>query len=233
MYTFAWIFAFCCALVLPIVLAVELCVRRKENWKPLLFGALTFTVFQGFVRLPALSTLSRTDWFGALQNAEPLVYTLFLGATAALCEEGGRWLVMRFLLKKQREVRDAVAFGVGQGGLEAVVILGMTAAATLFSSSSEDAGSIPLVFASGTERLFALAAQLGFSVMVMKSVRERKPLWLFLAFGLHTLIDFGMAYAAGFLGDSASIWAVEACVGLLALAMLRFMRREQKKEAAA
>lgn len=229
MYTFAWIFALCCALVLPIVLAVELCIRRKGSWKPLLFGALTFTVFQGFVRIPALSALSGAAWFGALQGAEPAVYTLFLGATAAFCEEGGRWLVMRFLLKKQRGVRDGIAFGVGHGGLEAIVILGMTAAATLFSGSAEDAGSLPLVFASGVERLFALTAQIGFSVMVMKSVREKKPLWLLLAFALHTFVDFGTAYVAGFLGDGASVWAIEACVGLFAAAMFWFTWREWKR----
>ena len=75
----------------------------------------------------------------------------------------------------------------------------------VFSGASADAGSPPLVLAGGAERVFALAAQIGFSVMVMKSVREKKPLWLLLAFVLHTLVDFGAAYAAGFLGDGAGL----------------------------
>ena len=232
MYTFVWIFALVCAFVLPVALAVELCVRKKGSWKPLLFGALTFTVFQVFLRIPALSVLGGTAWFQALQGAEPALYTLFLGATAALFEEGGRWLVMRFLLKKQRSVRDGIVFGAGHGGIEAIVILGLTSAATLVSGAAADAGSLTLVFAGGAERVFALAAQIGFSVMVMKSVREKKPLWLLLAFVLHTLVDFGAAYAAGFLGDGASVWAIEICVGLFAAAMLWFVWKEWKREKA-
>ena len=232
MYTFVWIFALVCAFVLPLALAVELCVRKKDSWKPLLFGALTFTVFQGFLRIPALAALGGTAWFQALQGAEPALYALFLGATAALFEEGGRWLVMRFLLKKHRGVRDGICFGVGHGGIEAVLIFGLTAAATLFSGASADAGSPPLVLAGGAERVFALAAQIGFSVMVMKSVREKKPLWLLLAFVLHTLVDFGAAYAAGFLGDGASVWSIEICVGLFAAAMLWFVWKEWKREKA-
>ena len=84
----------------------------------------------------------------------------------------------------------------------------------------------------GAERVFALAAQIGFSVRVMKSVREKKPLWLLLAFVLHTLVDFGAAYAAGFLGDGASVWAIEVCVGLFAAAMLWFVWKEWKREKA-
>ena len=232
MYTFAWIFALVCSLVLPIALAAELCVRRKGSWKPLLFGALTFTVFQGFLRIPLLSLLGTEAWFQALQGAEPAVYTLFLGATAALFEEGGRWLVMRFLLKKQRSVRDGIVFGAGHGGIEAIVILGMTSAATLVSGAAADAGSLSLVFAGGAERVFAFAAQIGFSVMVMKSVHEKKPLWLLLAFALHTLVDFGAAFASAFLGDGASVWAVEVCVGLFAAGMLWFVWREWKREKA-
>lgn len=233
MYLFSWIFALFCALILPVGLAAEFCARRKESWKPLLFGALTFTVFQGFARLPVLTALSGTAWYASMQASDPTLYTLFLGASAALFEEGGRFLVMRFLLKRQRTAADAVAFGVGHGGIEAVVILGATALFTLLSGTGVTETGPVLVFAGAAERLFALTAQAGFSVLVMKSVREKKTGWLLLAFGLHTLLDFATAYSSGYLGNGAEIWAVEAAAGILAAGMGWFTWMELKREKAA
>lgn len=233
MYLFSWIFALFCALILPVGLAAEFCVRRKKSWKPLLFGALTFTVFQGFARLPVLTALSGTAWYASLQASDPALYTLFLGVSAALFEEGGRFLVMRFLLKQQRTTADAVAFGVGHGGIEAVVILGATALFTLLSGTGVSETGPVLVFAGAAERLFALTAQAGFSVLVMKSVREKKMGWLLLAFGLHTLLDFATAYSSGYLGSGTEIWAVEAAAGIIAVGTGCFTWLELKREKAA
>lgn len=229
MYTFSWIFALFCALILPVCLAVEFCVRRKQSWKPLMLGALTFTVFQGFIRLPALSALSGLDWYKTLQSTQPATYTFFLGATAAFFGESGRWLVMRFLLKKQRGVMDGVAFGIGNGGIEAVVIMGATALFMLLSGSVAETDP-SLVLAGGFERLFMLAAQIGFSVMVLKAVREKKLLWLLLAFVVHTLLAFAVAYSAGYLGDRSGVWSIEIVVGLLTAGMVWFTWMEWKRE---
>lgn len=232
MYLFSWIFALFCALILPLGLAAEFCVRRKKSWKPLLFGALTFTAFQGFARLPVLTALSGTAWYASLQ-ASPVWYTLFLGVSAALFEEGGRFLVMRFLLKRQRTVADAVAFGVGHGGIEAVVILGATALFTLISGTGVTETDPVFVFAGAAERLFALTAQIGFSVLMMKSLREKKTGWLIPVFVSHALLGFAIAYSSGYLGSGAEIWAVEAAAGMLAAGMGWFTWMEWKREKAA
>lgn len=230
MYDFSWIFALACSLVLPIALAVELCVRRKGSWKPLLFGALTFTVFQGFLRVPMLAALEHSTGFTAFESASPALYAMFLGATAAFFQEGGRWLVMRFLLKKQRGLRDGFAFGVGHGGIEAIVVLGMTAVTTLSLGSGVSEEDWSIVLAEGVERLAVLTLQIGLSVMVMKSVREKKPLLLLAAFGIHFLAECGVVCRVGFLGDRSSIWAVEFAIVLIAGLMLFYTRREWKAE---
>ena len=46
MYILSCIFAVLCSAILPITLTVILCAHYKGIWKPILFGALTFTVFQ-------------------------------------------------------------------------------------------------------------------------------------------------------------------------------------------
>ena len=88
-----------------------------------------------------------------------------------------------------------------------------------------DLASSAAIAASGVERLSTLAIQIGFSVMVMKSVREKNYLWLLLAFIIHTVLDFGVMLISG----GISIWIIEAGVFAAALGMAWFAFREYKK----
>ena len=45
-------------------------------------------------------------------------YALFLGFTAGLFEEVGRYLAFTTILKKRLDWKNAVAFGIGHGGIE-------------------------------------------------------------------------------------------------------------------
>lgn len=225
MENFSSIFTTLCAAVLPIALAVVLCVRKKGVWKPILFGALTFCFFQVLVRIPLLQLVLRNQaWYIAFSQTQPILYALFLGATAALFEEGGRFVVMSLFLKKQRSPLDGVAFGVGHGGIEALLFAGINA--ILMLATQTFTATPNLIFAGGVERLSAMAMQIGFSVMVMKSVREKNILWLLLAFAIHTVSDFGVVLAA----NSLNIWVIEAAVAAVAVSMAWFVVREFKKE---
>ena len=95
------IFVIICSIILPIVITVIFCVRKKETWRPILFGALTFTVFQVFMRVPLMQFVLKDEaWYILMSSAQPTLYALFLGGTAALFEEGGRFAVMSLFLKK-------------------------------------------------------------------------------------------------------------------------------------
>ena len=220
---FSCIFTIICSIVLPIVVTVVFCIRKKETWKPILFGALTFTVFQVFIRVPLLQFVIKNEaWYILMSSTQPVLYTLFLGGTAALFEEGGRFMVMSLFLKKQRSTLDGIAFGVGHGGIEAMFVVGINAVATLLSAYSASPSSM---FASGVERLSTMVIQIGFSVMVMKSVREKNYLWLILAFVIHTLIDFGsvmMTY-------DLNVWTIEVVIIASAFLMAWFIYKEYKK----
>lgn len=225
MYIFSCIFTIITAIVLPITLAVIFCVKKPESWKPLLFGALTFIVFQVLTRLPILGmVLPQKAWFEVFTTTQPALYALFLGGTAALFEEGGRFLVISLFLKKQRSTLDGVAFGVGHGGIEAMLIAGINAVALLLSSSEL---AVPnLIFAGGVERLSTLAVQIALSVMVMKGIRERKYIWLLIAFLIHTSVDFGAVLATQ---NSVDTWAIELVLFAAAIAMAFFVMKEYKK----
>ena len=220
------IFVIICSIILPIVITVIFCVRKKETWKPILFGALTFTVFQVFMRVPLIQfALKDEAWYILMSSAQPTLYALFLGGTAALFEEGGRFVVMSLFLKKQRSNLDGIAFGVGHGGIEAMFVVGLNAIAMLLMSTFSATPSF--MFAGGVERLSTMLIQIALSVMVMKTVRERNYLWLVLAFVIHALIDFG----AVMLSENLSVWTIEAVIFCFALISAWFVFSEYKKTA--
>ena len=220
------VFEILCSIILPLTLAVVFCVRKKESWKPILFGALTFSFFQVLIRVPVLQlVLSKTAWFIAMSATQPILYALFLGGTAALFEEGGRFVVMALFLKKQRSVSDGIAFGVGHGGIEAILFAGINAVAMLAVSVFPTTPD--LLFAAGRERLSAITMQIAFSVMVMKCLREKKFVWLLIAFVLHTAVDFVSVYAAASLGT----WGIEVLLLATAALMAWFVYSEYKKSA--
>jgi len=217
------VFTITAALALPIAAGVWLALRRKGYLKPLLFGVLTFVVFQVLTRIPILGVLPRMPWFTVMQMGYPFLYALFLGGTAALFEEGGRYLVMGLFLKNRRRVSDGIAFGIGHGGIEAVLLVGVNALITTLAGTVVDPGTM---FAGGVERISTMIVHVAWSVMVLKSVREKKIGYLLLAFALHTLID-----AAAVLGQyyGVSILILEIVVGIFALMMLGYTLYEYKR----
>lgn len=155
------------------------------------------------------------------------MYGLFLGGTAALFEEGGRYLVMSLFLKKQRSTSDGIAFGVGHGGIEAILLVGINAVVMLVTQTFQSTPD--MIFAGGIERLCTLVIQIAFSVMVMKSVREKNLWWLLLAFVIHTAIDFGAVTYLSAIG----VWPLEGAVFVVAVLMAWFVARDYKNNAAA
>lgn len=221
---FSSLFLVFAALVLPIAAAVWLAVKRKGYLKPILLGVLTFFLFQVATRIPLLQiVLGKSVWFSLFSMTQPVLYALFLGATAALFEEGGRWIIMTVLMDNKHRLNDGIAFGVGHGGFEAVLLVGINA---LYSLITNGASSMPwLTSAGGIERVFTMVVQIAFSVMVLKSVALKRPLWLLLAFALHTFIDMGavVMQVAG-----ASVLLIEAAIGVFAVIMLLFVVVEYK-----
>ncbi len=218
------VFTIICSVILPITLTVIFCVRKKEMWKPILFGTLTFIVFQVLTRIPLLQLVFPYQaWYITFQNTQQILFGLFAGSTAALFEEGGRYIVMSLFLKKYRSTSDAIAFGVGHGGIEAIYMVGIGTIMALLTTPFPSTPS--LVFASGIERISTLVLHIGWSVMVMKSIREKNLWWLVMAFVTHTLIDFSAVTVLIGMGT----WTLEAVVFATALLMAWFVARDYKR----
>ena len=102
---------------------------RGAKLFPAVVGAVTFVVFA-----QVLEGVPKAIFFGGGTGVSQYVlthawaYTLIGCLLAGVFEEVGRYLAFRFLLKRYTNRRDAVTYGIGHGGIEAILVLGLTAA---------------------------------------------------------------------------------------------------------
>ncbi|MEG2054526.1 MAG: YhfC family glutamic-type intramembrane protease, partial [Oscillospiraceae bacterium] len=206
MATAGYFFTIFVALVLPLAAAVVLATRKKGYIKPFIFGVLTFVVFQVLTRIPILQmVLPKIFWYNVLTVSHPVLNGLFLAVTAAIFEEFGRYIVMKLFLKKRRRFYDAVSFGFGHGGIEAILFVGINTLATFLMYGTLMA-SAENVFLSGVERLGTMVFHIFMSVLVMYSVSAKKPIYLVFALLAHTAVDF---FLPQMMRAGVNIWLIE------------------------
>lgn len=196
--------------LIPVMGLVFLWRRRKGAGKAFLMGALAFVASQLLIRIPILRfVLPNFTWYSLLQM-NPWGYGLFLGLTAGLFEESARWVAMRFFLKRQQCIEHGLAFGLGHGGVEAMLLVGPNMVAGLVMVLAgqgalfpADAGS---VLTAGAERIFAIAFHVGASLLMLYGVGREKALRFWAAtVALHAVLDAAViilpaVFGAGVLG---------------------------------
>lgn len=207
-------------LVMPIVLAIWFAWRHREEklGKAWLIGAAGFLVPQVVIRLPILTALSSTANFESWAQSHLLQYTLTMAATAAISELLGR-CAGAGILRREMTFRQALAAGMGHGGIESIILIGMTyfnnlmylimlqngqfdamvaeAAASGMDTAELTAAALVLQAPSAwlfllaaAERLLTMVCQAGMTVMVFYGFYKKKPLPGILGcLGIHFLLD--------------------------------------------
>lgn len=115
------------SLVLPIVVLIGFTAKNKKQgivsaW---LLGAAGFFVTQILIRLPILTVLQSQSWFAVFAQNNPFIYAFGLAFTAGLFELAGRYAVAK-LMEKKLTWKRSLAAGLGHGGIEAILLIGMT-----------------------------------------------------------------------------------------------------------
>lgn len=217
---------------LPIAGLIFLMRKRKGAGKAFAWGAAAFVVSQLLIRVPILQLLlPNFAWFGVMQ-LYPWVYGLFLGLTAGLAEETARWIVLRYLLKGRYALEHGLAFGLGHGGIEAMLLVGLNMIAGAVMALTGQAAQFPAdpgsVLVAGAERLFAMAFHVGASLLILHGVRTGRGAWYWiLAVALHGVLDAAVVilpivFGVGVLG----LELCAAAVGGLTLALgIRLCRK--------
>lgn len=201
-----------------------LCVRKKKgSGKAFFIGAAAFIVSQVCVRIPILQlVLPQYAWFAVMQ-LDPWAYGLFLGLSAGIFEEAARWVCIRFFMKGQRALTHGLAFGLGHGGIEAMIIVGVNAVVCLGMLLGGQGALLPLGawdgFLAGGERLYAIAFHVGASLLVLSGIRGGKTIrYLVSAIALHGIMDAAIVILPGVYGvGQMGVWLYGALAGVLTL----------------
>ena len=107
------------AVGLPIALTIWCARRRKGMLRAVLIGALCFVL--GALVLEQLLHLLMMTLVPNLQQM-PFLFTVYTALAAGFFEETARLVGLRFLCKKDPDAMTGFAYGVGHGGIEALVI---------------------------------------------------------------------------------------------------------------
>ena len=214
--------------------------KYKINFAVLGLGAVAFfassQVLEKIVHLLVLHP--QKDGTVPLMTANPLLYVIYGICMAALFEETARLIFFKWLEKKRTlEDSDALAYGLGHGGLE-LLYLGMGSLISLLilfslleSSNPDLANLLPKntletvqslsgwqVYLLGVERVFALVMQIGLSFWVYQAVRQKNWIYLVTAYGFHAFFD--LAPSLSQVGWISNPLLVE---GLLAVEVVLFV----------
>jgi uncharacterized membrane protein YhfC len=242
----------------PIGLAIWAKVRYKKafSFLPLLLGAAGFFVFQIIIRVSILLPLVQSSaWFKAAIKAPGAtwVYGAILCLTAGLFEEPVRFLVYS-ILKKKRQFPDGLSYGIGHGGIEAIVLVGLTYVNNLTYSLMINSGSwgklleaLPAAYQAqfatvkqtlimtspdlflmgGIERVFTIAIQIAFSLLVLKGFMvNKKWLYLIVATLLHAFVDYSTVVLQLLKANS---WLIEGVLLVMAAVAVVYIVKQAKE----
>lgn len=104
-------------LLLPFVMWIVWRKKTRAAWIPLLAGLIGYLfagTIHGLFRAICLSGMQDTPW----------AFYLCQALSAAVTEEGARYLIFRFGIPNRDLYRDAVSYGIGHGGLEHILVGG-------------------------------------------------------------------------------------------------------------
>ena len=207
-------------IAVPVCLSVYLVRRHHARLSTILIGAGTFILF-ALVLESIMHQLVLKGPHGASIMGNTLLYAIYGGLAAGIFEETGRFLSMKFLMKKEpSSPLPGVAYGIGHGGVEMLIVFGITMIGNLVVSALVNSGQTDVLFSkvpeesaaqlqaqfdqlqaldAGTllaglwERISALVLHLGLSLMVWAAVRNGgRWVWLFpAAIALHAVVDAG------------------------------------------
>ncbi len=174
-------------------------------------------------------------------NEHTVAFVIYGITMAGVFEECGRFIIMKYILKKNRTRENAVMYGIGHGGIEilAVLIPAMisylviaimfstgdmtTALSTLGITEKNAAVAFSAVqavasFNYGTmaaniiERILAMLLHIGLTVIIYYGIIRAKKICLPAAVLLHMLMDL---FAASYQRGVVPLWSVEVWAALV------------------
>lgn len=204
-----------CTIILSIGLPIMLIVVGKKKFgariSTFFIGAGTFVLFA--LVLEQILHMVVMGVCGLSQDSNEWLYYIY----AAVFEESGRIIAMKCFMKSRFNFSNAFMYGVGHGGIEAIVLGGLTGISNLANMLMINSGSMETVlaalpddvknqtltqisalwttnsglfFAAGIERVSALVLQIGLSLIIFNGLKTHKKPLVLLAYCIHFAVDF-------------------------------------------
>jgi len=194
-------------ILIPIAVGFYIIRRFGTSWRNWFSGALMFMV--SLIRIPLNLYLSQLILAG---EPTPFAYSLLVfvpSFSAGIFEEVARYAGFKLLIKDSSYERG-LTYGAGHGGVESILLVGVNilsvGVALLMNPEllpPEQLLSIlgmpiylPLVGV--YERIMAMIIQIGLSIMVLESIRKSDIRYLFVAVGIHTMLNFLAVSTSGY-----------------------------------
>lgn len=206
------------AFALPLVTYFILRKKIKARFIPFLIGAATFIISALVLERIVHGFILGDAGIYSFLMKNPILFGLYGGLMAGLFEESGRFGAFKLMGRKYNTSADSLSYGLGHGGIEAIILLGLTMVNNIVLSVMVNSGSAsslvgvipadqlqasvaalaaaqPTDFLIGAlERVGAMSFHVGASVLVYLAASRRGSFWYYpLAILLHMLLDFPAA----------------------------------------
>lgn len=217
----AIIITFCISTVLPVLVWVIYGCKNKGKkiWTAWLLGAAGFFVMQIVIRMSILKVFSVRPGFNEFVSEKFVLYCIIMAFTAALSEVIARYAVAKFLSRNLTFERSLAA-GLGHGGIEAIVIIGMAYLNNLIYAGMINGGTFDTVveqtaalgvdttalvnikdslvntssaifLLAGYERILTMILHVALSLVVCYFVSRKEDIkGILICLLCHTLVDF-------------------------------------------
>ena len=195
---------------IPIALLLYFLLVKKADIIPYFIGCAVMVLF-AFV-LESLMHHAIIDYspLGEIIQDNIWLFAIYGGLAAGIFEETGRFIAFKTVLKKyQSKDINALMYGAGHGGIECIMLLGITminniiyvvminagqfdtlvsqtaavspdAVSQLMDVKEQLVTASPLLFLAGPiERCSAITIQLSLSVMVWFAAKNKKTIWMY------------------------------------------------------
>lgn len=242
-------------LVLPLALGIFFWKRAQGRWRFFFLGGAVFVLF-AMVLEQMGHTLLLYGALGRVLQGNLWLYALYAGLMAGVFEECGRWLAFKLTGRWSRGAGDALMYGAGHGGTEAVLLAGMIMVNNIIISMLLNQGGLEAVegvlgpipeagmaaiqgmvaapagayFWTGFERLTAIGLHIALSVLVYAAVRRReKGYWFPAAVLIHALVDTAAILSNAYF-PIAITEGVAALLTVGAIFLARKIYLEEKRE---
>ncbi len=203
-------------LLVPVLIAIIWKIKKKERFTTVLVGAGVFVVFALILEKPIQNILVfptammlPDHAIARFINARPLLWAIVVGLFPGIFEETGRFIAFKTILKKRKNRETSISYGIGHGGIEVMILLGVAYIEYIMYAVMINTGIFKTIveqtaaqapaqaiqlkalanqltafsFAdlgiNAVERVFAVLFHIGASVLVFYACKYKEKFWLY------------------------------------------------------